>query len=157
MQELIITCPSFEDHGPIPRKHTGFGQDISPAFRIANVPSGTVSLAVVMDDLSIPFIPAYNHWTIWNVPSADYIPENIPYGPTVPSLGGAVQGRGYGKHRYRGPRQPFFIRSEHEYIFRLYALDSYLTLDATAGKADLERAMRGRILARGAITGRYRR
>lgn len=157
MEELIITCPSFEDHGLIPKKHTGFGEDASPGFHIGNLSPEAVSIAILMDDLDIPFVPAYNHWAIWNVPRTERIPEGVPYGPSVPSLGGAIQGVAYGRHRYRGPKQPFFIRSAHDYIFRFYALDSFLTLDASAGKRDVERAMRAHIIQRGAITGSYRR
>ena len=57
------------------------------------------SIAIIMDDMGHP-IPAYNHWVIWNIPAISLIPENIPHGEQVDSLG-AIQGCGYGKHRYR--------------------------------------------------------
>ncbi len=37
----------------------------------------------------------------------DTIPAEIPQGEQVVALNNAVQGMGYGKHRYRGPKPPF--------------------------------------------------
>ena len=152
-----ISSPSFKDNGMILKKHTGFDLDISPAFQIANLSSNAVSIAIAMDDLDIPFLKAYNHWLIWNIPKTTTIPENIPYGAVVKELGNAKQGVGYGKHRYRGPKQPFFIRKTHRYIFRFYVLDCFLELKNTARKEDLIKAIDGHILQQGNITGFYKR
>lgn len=70
-----------------------------------------------MDDLDIPFIKAYNHWLIWNIPKTDFIPENIPYGSPVSSLGNAIQGVGYGVKRYRRPKQPFLSEIRIDIFF----------------------------------------
>ena len=110
-----------------------------------------------MDDLDIPFIPAYNHWLIWNLPAMAVIPENIPCGAVVKELGNAVQGRGYGKNRYRGPKQPVFVRNTHRYVFRFYVLDCLLPLEGTAGKKELLKAMEGHVLQKGELCGKYKR
>lgn len=154
---LLITSPSFVNNGPMPKRHTGFGPDESPAFQISGLSEAVVSIAVVMDDLDIPLIRAYNHWLIWNLPAAAEVPGNIPAGVEAPALGGAVQGHGYGKHRYRGPKQPVFVRNTHRYVFRFYALDCRLRLASTARRRDLLAAMEGHILQQGSITGTYRR
>lgn len=154
---LQITSPSYENNGPMPRKHTGFGEDISPAFQLSNLSSEAVSVAIIMDDLDVPMIKAFNHWVIWNIPNSETIPENIPYGPVVPVLGNAKQGIGYGKNRYRGPKQPIFVRSMHRYIFRFYVLNCFLDLNNSAKKADLIEAMKGHIIQQGSITGTYKR
>lgn len=154
---LRITSPSFENNGPMPKKHSGFGEDISPAFQLSNLSSKAVSIAIIMDDLDIPIIKALNHWVIWNIPKSDTIPENIPYGPVVSVLGNAKQGIGYGKNRYRGPKQPLFVRSMHRYIFGVYVLDCFLDLSNSAKKADLIEAMKGHIIQQGSITGTYKR
>ena len=155
--ELIVKSPSFENNGLIPIKHTGFDLDISPEFQLINLDDKTISVAIIMDDLDIRLFNGYNHWVIWNIPKTKTIPENIEYGPIVSSLGGAIQGIGYGKNRYRGPLQPFFIRSTHRYIFRFYALDCFLDLDSNSRKTDLIKAMSGHILQSGTITGEYKR
>ena len=153
-RELKAVCRAFENNGNIPREYTGFGRDISPGFELKNLCENAVSVAVIMDDLDIPFIPAYNHWLIWNLPAMAVIPENIPSGAVVKELGNAVQGRGYGKHGYRGPKPPF--QGSHLYRFNVFALDCRLDLPPAARKKDLLAAMRGHILQTAALTGHYR-
>ena len=89
---LKITSQSFEDGGNIPVKHTGFGENISPAFRLENLADNAVSIVIMLNDLDISFISEYNHWIIWNIPASAEIPENIRYGAEVHSPAGAVQG-----------------------------------------------------------------
>ena len=157
MQELLVTSYSFENNGYMLEKNTGFGKDISPDFQLLNISSSATSIVIMMDDLDIPFMESLNHWVIWNIPRMEIIPENIPYGSPVPSLGNAVQGKAYGKNRYRGPKQPFFIRSTHNYKFQFYVLDCFLSLDMTATKKDVIDAMRGHVIQYGEITGKYKR
>jgi len=85
---LNINFPSFGVDGQIPKKHTGFGEDISPAFSIEGLCGEVKTLAVMMDDLDVPFVGELNHWLVWNLPPQSMIPENIPYGAECPN--GAV-------------------------------------------------------------------
>ena len=157
MKDLEIKCPSFENNGTMLKKHTGFDADMSPEFQLINLCANTSSIAIIMDDLDIPFIKEFNHWLIWNIPKTDKIPENIPSGSPVFSFQQAMQGVGYGVNRYRGPKQPFFVRNSHRYVFRFYALDCFLDLDNSTRKKDLLEAMGGHILQTGSITGKYKR
>ncbi len=152
--QLEIKCPSFGENGWILRKHTGFGEDISPEILIEGLHADVVSLAIVMDDMDIPVIGELNHWLIWNIPVTNRIAENMPHGAKLPD--GTTQGVGYGKHGYRGPKQPPFIKKEHRYRFTVYGLDSLLSLSSDAKKAGLLKTMAGHILAQGAIIGRYK-
>ena len=122
-------------------------------FGLEGLCAGALSLAVILDDMGHP-IPAYNHWTIWNLPPQPVIPGGIPQGERVEALGGAVQGRGYGRNRYRGPKPPFHW--SHLYHFNVYALDCVLDLPPTARKKDLLAAMEGHILQNALLTGHYR-
>ena len=61
MGQLDIRCPSFWEDGGMPRKHTGFGEDVSPEICIGGLPGDVVSLAIVMDDLDIPLMGELNH------------------------------------------------------------------------------------------------
>lgn len=151
--QLIVTSPAFEEEALIPIQYTGYGEDISPELRLSSLSEEARSLAVIMDDLGHP-IPGYNHWVIWNIPVLQAIPADIPHGAQVAGRGGAVQGRGYGKNRYRGPKPPF--NWSHRYQFNVYVLDGLLELPATTRKRDLLAAMQGHILQQGALVGRYR-
>ena len=154
MEKLTVTCPSFADNGQIPKKHTGFGEDISPAFTFDGISDKAQSLCIIMEDLDIPFVSAYPHWLIWNLPVKDRIEENIPYGAECSN--GAIQGVAYGRNRYRGPKQPPFVKASHCYRFTFYSLDCLLNLPSTAGKGKLTKAMQGHILQSAVLTGNYK-
>ena len=150
---LHVICPAFGKSGQVPKRHTGFGEDISPQFSIGGLRDEVKTLAIMMDDLDVPFLGELNHWLIWNLPPEDTIRENIPYGAECPN--GARQGLAYGKHRYRGPKQPPFIRKAHRYRFCVYGLECVLELPATSRKKDLMQAMSGHILQTGEVIGWY--
>ena len=151
---LNLSCPSFSQSGEIPKRHTGFGEDVSPRIDISGLSCEVKTLAVIMDDLDVPFFGELNHWIIWNIPPTEVIPENIPYGADCPN--GAKQGTAYGKNRYRGSKQPPFIKNAHRYRFCVYALDCALELPVSSRKDDLQQAMSGHILQSGELIGWYK-
>lgn len=154
---MIVTSTAFTDNGMIPRKYTGFGEDVSPDFRITGAPQETVSFAIVMDDLDVPFRKSFTHWIIWNISKISEIPEGLPKGALIHNPINACQGNAWGRHCYRGPKQPFFVRKEHRYTFYVYALDCMLNIPESSDKAALLKMMNGHILAETSITGRYKR
>ena len=71
--------------------------------------------------------------------------------PPVP-----FKGHAYGKHCYRGPRIPFFLRKAHSYRFSVYALDTLLDIPENSDKKELLDAMNGHVLQMGETVGWYR-
>jgi Raf kinase inhibitor-like YbhB/YbcL family protein len=70
---------------------------------------------------------------------------------TVPA--GARQGRNsWGEPRYGGPQPP---DREHRYFFRLYALDTTIGLADGASRDEVEKAMKGHVIAQAEWMGRY--
>lgn len=157
-KELIITSPAFEDGGWIPGEYTGYGTDISPEIRIQNIADHAKSIAVVMDDEDHPLAKmmgrAYNHWLIWNLPVCDSIPSNIKKAAVVEELF-AVQGKGYGKNQYRGPKPPRFIKKAHYYTFHVYTLDCRLELSVNTRKKEFMDRIKDHVLQHGQIQGKY--
>lgn len=145
---------AFADRGKMPIEYTGRGRDISPALHLSKLADGAVSIAIIMDDVDHPLFKPYTHWVIWNLPAIREIPADIPHGETLPELNGAVQGVGYGRHRYRGPKPPFNMR--HLYQFDVYVLDCRLDLSPKSRKRDLIRAMEGHVLQHGQLLGEYK-
>jgi Raf kinase inhibitor-like YbhB/YbcL family protein len=65
----------------------------------------------------------------------------------------ATQGRNdYGDIGYGGPQPP---SGEHRYFFRLYALDTVLSLSRGADRSEVEKAMKGRVLDEAETMGRF--
>ncbi len=151
---IAVTSSAFDDMGTIPDQYTGRGADISPDLTLSELAEGAVSVAIIMDDLDVPFAGNYTHWVVWNIPATTQIPEGIPHGETVPSLDGAIQGMAYGQNRYKGPLPPF---GTHRYQFHVFVLDSMVNLDGSADKAALRKAVEGHILQYGTLTGWYPR
>lgn len=153
---MELSSGAFRDGDEIPSVHTCEGKDTSPPLSIKNVPQGTKSLALIVDDPDAPG-GTFVHWVIWNIPpDTGSIPEGVQPAKTLSSLGGAKQGMNdFGKLGYRGPCPPH--GPPHRYFFKLYALDTTVDLEPGASKAELERAMQGHVLAQATLTGRYSR
>ena len=142
--KLTVTSGSFTDNGNIPSKFTCEGTQASPALNITGVPSGAKSLALILHDPDAQRPGGFTHWVMWNIPTDGNIPENFK---------GAVQGfNGAKKAGYIGMCPP---TGTHHYHFKVYALDTQLTLDNSTDKAGLEKAMTGHILGEGEIVGLY--
>jgi len=60
-----------------------------------------------------------------------------------------------GQPKYMGPAPPAG-HPYHHYIFQLYALNAMPDLPATATRADIEKAIEGKIVVRGAFTGKVK-
>lgn len=152
---MIVTSKAFKDNETMPKQHTGFGDDISPEFILEGIPEGAFSIAIIMDDLDVPFIREFTHWIIWNIPPAEVIPQGIPKGKVINSPVSAVQGKAWGKHVYRGPKQPPFIRKAHRYRFTVFALDEMLDISADSDKEKLIQAMTGHVIDEAELVGIY--
>ncbi len=155
MSNLIITCPSFEDSGWIPDRFSGYGEDISPEIDIDGIPPSAVSLVITLDDMDHPIQRGYNHWVAWNLQPLAVIPQGIPRGSVIHEPIYAEQGVAYGKHCYRGPKPPF--NWNHRYCFTVYALDSTLALNTDCGKTEVLEAIKGHVLSKGELQGKYQR
>lgn len=150
---LIVTSTAFKDGGMIPVQFTHDGQGISPPIAWSGIPPKTASFALIVDDPDAPN-GTYVHWVLFNIPaSVSKLDANSPNKRSFSN--GMVSGSNdQGQFGYTPPNPP---SGTHRYYFKVYALDSMLKLNAGAGKAKLEEAMRGHILASGQLMGRYQR
>lgn len=146
---LTLTSPVFAQGQPIPAKYTCDDQDISPPLHWGDAPAGTQSFALIMDDPDAP-VGTWVHWVLFNLPAGlRDLPEKV-----APPQGSLEGKNGWGRAGYGGPCPP---RGSHHYFFKLYALDTKLSLARGAGKAQLLTAMEGHILAQAELVGTYSR
>jgi hypothetical protein len=149
---LQLTSSSFETDAAIPAKYTCDGEDVSPALAWNAPPAATKGFALVMDDPDTPNKTVV-HWVIYDIPAATRkLPEGVAKDPKLTD--GSLQGKNsHGKMGYSGPCPPHGL--VHHYFFKLYALDKSTGLKAGATKAQLEVAMKGRILGKAQLIGRF--
>lgn len=142
---LKVTSPDFRDGGYIPIRFTCDGKDINPALLIDGIPEETRSLVLIVEDPDVP-LTTFTQWLVWNIPPTHRIEEN-----SIPGVQGLNT---VGKNPYRGPCP---AAGPQRYIFKIYALDRLLDLQATSKRSDVDKAMTGHILAAGQLTGVYDR
>lgn len=145
METLNISSAAFQEAGVIPLKYTCDGQEVNPAIKIDNIPQGTKTLALIVEDPDAPN-GTFDHWLVWNIEPTDCIKEN-----TSPGITGR---NGAGKTNYHGPCPP---SGYHRYFFNVFALDSELDLAQGADKKALQQAMGQHVLAKGTLMGRFQR
>lgn len=145
---MKLTSSAFENNQYIPPKYTCDEANVNPPFSISDVPKEAESLVLIVDDPDAPK-GDWVHWIVFNIqPGTKEIKES-----GVPA--GSVQGKtDFRNPGYGGPCPPSGI---HHYQFKLYALDIIFSLDASAGKKEIEKAMEGHILAEDLLVGLYKR
>lgn len=157
VMSLTLSSPTFAQQSAIPARHTCDGDEMSPALQWSAVPSGTKSLALIVDDPDAPDPAApqrtWVHWVLYDLPTAaDGLAENAGFAQLPP---GTREGINDWKHTgYGAPCPP---KGRHRYVFKLYALDRLLPDLHKPDKAHLLKAMEGHVLAHAELIGTYQR
>jgi len=150
MEKLIFNCPGLKENGMFALKHTGRGDDVSPAFEFENLSPDAKTIAIMLEDLDvkIPFMGTLAHWLVWNIPATPIIPQAMAHGKTLAD--GSTQGICYGKHKYAGPRPPY--GKQHHYKFTVYALNAKINLQPNTKKKQFLQTIAPHIIQQGELT-----
>ena len=149
-----LTSSDFSDGGEIPRECGYKNGNISPPLTIEEVPEGTKSLALIMDDPDAMEAVGrvWVHWVAWNI-EPDYADYGLSLDEAPGTQDAAKEGMtDFGEVGYGGPAPP---DKRHTYVFKLYALDCKLRIDVESTKAELEKAMEGHIIEQATLEGTY--
>ncbi|HEX5787539.1 MAG TPA: YbhB/YbcL family Raf kinase inhibitor-like protein [Woeseiaceae bacterium] len=153
LSDLELTSDAFRHHGKIPGRHTGEGEDVSPALAWANVPDGTEGFALVCHDPDAPLVTpgsyGFVHWVLYNIPG---------------DVRGLDEGTGkhtcgrndFGNNAYGGPMPPEG-HGTHHYYFWLLALDSDRPLAPGLSLRELLEAVEPHVIGMNRLVGTYRR
>jgi Raf kinase inhibitor-like YbhB/YbcL family protein len=153
--QLSLSSPAFQQNKSIPSEYTCDGANISVPLQWEGVPVGTQTFVIICEDPDVPHhIRAdgmYDHWVLFNIPATvSSLPEDLKNLPE-----GTVQGVNTSKKLgYTGPCPP---DRQHRYFFKIFALDTALSLPEGASKVDVIAACQGHILAQGELMGVYNR
>jgi Raf kinase inhibitor-like YbhB/YbcL family protein len=150
---MKLSSPAFVEGALIPAQYTCSGDDFSPPLTWRDIPAGAQSLALIADDPDAP-IGTWVHWVAFDLPvTSNGLPEGIKDAKQLPG-GGTPGTNSWRRIGYGGPCPP---SGTHRYYFKLYALDTTLSLDNKATARDLQAAMKGHILAEAQVMGRFKR
>ncbi|MEI7961148.1 MAG: YbhB/YbcL family Raf kinase inhibitor-like protein [archaeon] len=142
-KKLLISSSAFKHNERIPDKFTCEGEDVSPPLEIKEIPKTAKSLVLIVDDPDASG-RTWDHWLVWNISTKGIIEEG-----KVPGIQGVNSA---GMRDWHGPCPP---RGTHRYFFKVFALDTMLNLVNFTGKVKVEEAMKGHILAKGTLIGKY--
>ncbi len=149
MSNFTLESSAFDNGGVIPRKYGYKNGNLSPPLKINDVPEGTISLVLIMDDPDAMGAvgKVWVHWVLWNIdPSINELKEN-----SIPT--NCLEGKtDFGEIGYGGPAPP---DKEHTYIFKLYALDKKLDTAKDSTKKQIGEIMNNHIIAETRLEGRY--
>ena len=154
LSDLKITSAAFQDRGAIPKKHSGEGENVSPALAWSGAPDGTRAFAVICHDPDAPLITpdgqyGYVHWVLYGIPGS------------VTSLDEGTDAYTAGKNEtgevgYTGPMPPNG-HGIHHYFFWVIALDKAVDLKPGLAMRELLAAIEPHAIGMNRIVGTYQR
>lgn len=153
LSDMKLESAAFAAGGAIPKKHTGEGEDVSPALAWSRVPDGVRSFALICHDPDAPLVTpgayGYVHWVLYGLPG------------DTRSLGeGATEGTAgrndFGNPGYGGPMPPEG-HGRHHYFFWLFALDAEPDLPAGLTMSELLERIEPHVVAMNRLVGTYQR
>jgi phosphatidylethanolamine-binding protein (PEBP) family uncharacterized protein len=152
-----VTGADFADGGNLPKNYTCDGTGISPGINWSTPPSGTKSIAIVMDTIPGPPRPGetdsgiHYYFVDYNIPATV---NSISAGATnVGTLGKNFLGKslGYTPPCSQGPGQK-------TYTITAFALSEKLDLDPNSATGDvLLKAIESKIVAKAVLNAKYER
>lgn len=139
---LSLSVPALWDgNSRLPLDHSCYRSNTSPQISWSDLPKGTENLVLFMDKVTGAGFHSY--WVLFNIPANESgLSAALPEEPELAN--GTRYGRNdHGVVQYTGPCDP---KGTVNYIFRLYALDGKLEMEAGAARSAIESAMEGHIL-----------
>ncbi|WP_114954031.1 YbhB/YbcL family Raf kinase inhibitor-like protein [Sphingosinicella terrae] len=157
-EAIGLSSPAFGDGARLPPRFTADGEGVSPPLLWGDVPDGTESLALIVQDPDAPSPQPLVHAIVWNIPPDE---RRLAEGAIRADGDGQRDGRDVGRNSYFGegwlPPDPPTGHGEHRYAFQLFALAAAPDPGDTPGRGALARAMAGRVLGAGFLVGTYSR
>jgi Raf kinase inhibitor-like YbhB/YbcL family protein len=155
---MEISSTAFKDGGKIPIQYVmpgAGGKNVSIPLTWRNTPPGTKSFALSIVD-SHPVAQNWVHWLVINIPpQVTSIEEGVSRKKMPP---GSVELKSsFGDIGYGGPQPPKGT-GDHPYVITLYALNvEKLDLGVNTSLPAFKKAMEGKVIESGSITGMFGR
>jgi Raf kinase inhibitor-like YbhB/YbcL family protein len=152
-ENFTLTVESVSPGATLPQVLTCTGSSQTPGVSWVNVPSGTKSFVLILDDPDGPS-GTFTHWLVYNIP-----PDTRSIDPAQPDVkvlsDGAQSGiNSAGLRGYYPPCPP--AGKLHRYIFRLYAVDMVIA-QPTADRASIDWVLDGHTLGEAQVVTTFKR
>jgi Raf kinase inhibitor-like YbhB/YbcL family protein len=154
---MTLTSTGFSEGAIIPAKFTCDGTNVNPQLQWANVPTGTQSFAIIVDDPDAfaAFGVVWVHWNAHNISStATQIAEGASNHSDQMPVGTVEDVSDFGSSGYRGPCPP---SGSHHYHFAVYALNkATIAMTSPSTRGEFESAHLADILDKAEVIGLFR-
>lgn len=153
-EQMSITSQSLMSLSPIPDDFTCTGADKSPPLRWHGAPKSTKGFALIVSDPDAPG-GTFVHWVAYNIPAtATSLPAGLARSAEI--SGGGINGvNDFGHLGYNGPCPP--PGKVHHYHFKLFAVESILSVGHGADAAAVNSALKGHVVGSAELIGTYSR
>ena len=132
--------------------YTCTGTSESPGISWENIPAGTKSLVLVLEDPDAH--PTFTHWLVYNIPPEIHMLARDQPNAKVLADGSQQGDSSAGSRGYYPPCPP--PGPQHRYIFRLFAVDMVIS-QPTADRASIDWALTDHTLGEAKFTTVFRR
>jgi len=153
LSTMQLTSPAFETGGRIPTKHTGEGEDVSPALEWSGVPAEARAFAVICHDPDAPVVAdgtyGFVHWVLYNIPGSV---RKLDEG-TKEYTNGITS---FGREGYGGPMPPPG-HGTHQYYFWVLALGEEVQLEPGLSLWQLLERVEPNVIGMNRLVGTYSR
>ncbi|MGD0535692.1 MAG: YbhB/YbcL family Raf kinase inhibitor-like protein [Methanoregula sp.] len=152
-ENFTLTVDSVAPGATLPQEFTCTGSSRTPGVSWENVPAGTKSFVLILDDPDAPS-GTFTHWLVYNIPpDAMSIDPGQPDGKVLSD--GAQNGVNSADSRgYYPPCPP--SGKTHRYIFRLYAVDMIIS-QPNADRSSIDWALSGHMLGESHVVTTFKR
>ncbi|MDF7776028.1 YbhB/YbcL family Raf kinase inhibitor-like protein [Sphingomonas sp. AOB5] len=156
-ESLHLASMAFGNGDRLPERFTADGNGVSPPLFWTQIPEGTERLVLIVEDPDAMTPAPTVHAVVWGLPLEGELKE----GAIRADGDGGADGSDVGRHSFFGegwlPPDPPTGHGVHHYAFQLFALGPGPDVKETPGKNAILKAMAGRVLAAGLLTGTYSR
>lgn len=154
---IEVTSPAFGYNDAIPTRYTADGEGMSPPLDWRGVPPNAEGVVLLIEDPDAPTPEPFVHAIVWDLPGSD---ASLPEG-ALPSEAQPEPTHAFGRNSYLSanyvPPDPPPGHGPHRYVFQVLALDAAPRFDSPPGRGALMEKIKGHVIAKGLLIGRYER
>ncbi|MDB5708641.1 MAG: phospholipid-binding protein family [Sphingomonas bacterium] len=155
---IELSSPAFASGARLPQRFTADGIGVSPPLIWGDVPAGTRSLVLIVEDPDAPAPRPLVHAIVAGVSPEirQFAERTIVADGAGDTISGDVGRNSFFSEGWLPPDPPSG-HGEHDYAFQLFALSEELDLGTSPGRTALVAAMAGKVIGLGLLIGIYSR